>query len=335
MNKEHIITTTKLLNDFRSTISNRSLSNLFFSDFFINLLDWHFFVWEKELNYLNEGEEMIDMWSKYYQLFLTISLILDDVTTRILAENSMDAYYFFDKFSKHIDTHKDEVRTVRKCDKESKHLYIDQILSHFFRIFFEKITDSPNRFDIFENYFPKHWLVTHANLQNGDSINRIVLNRFMDFAVNRIGTAKKNDFDKQLNEVNEELFPEVDPVRWAKILIFVLSPYDPNHRVDSVVRRSWTFGITGRIRAFSGYHEDDKKFQEDFTKYLRNTDGVEKIATYKLAIFLFKDQFTESNLSLYIIEANNLNYEPGTEEEKNRNHLVRIFTEMRETIKQV
>ena len=334
MTNQNMETVKRLLDDFHSTVSNRTLSNIFSSDLFNDLLNWHFLIWEKEMLYLGQGHKSIDTWLQYNQLLSTLSVLLDDITRRVLIETGISVYSFFERFSKHVDTKKNEVRTVEKEDKEQKHLYIDHVLAHFLGVFFEKIADSPSKFDIWESYFSKHWLITNENLQSGIIISRIILNRFIDFAVSRIGAATKNDFDKQLNEVSEELFPEVDPVRWAKILTFVFSPYDPNHHIDSVIQRPWTFGLAGRIRVFSGYNEDDHKFQDDFSKYLQSIDDVEKKATYQLAILLFRDQFTEPNLIIYIAEASNLKYDHGSEEEKKRDRLLLIFREMVEFIKQ-
>ncbi|MCX6716027.1 MAG: hypothetical protein NT077_03345 [Candidatus Taylorbacteria bacterium] len=330
MTNQNIETIKRLMDDFRVTIFNRTLSNIFYSDLFENLLGWHFLIWTKEMSYLGQGDKSIDVWSQYYQLLSTLSVLLDDITGRVLIDNSMSIYSFFEQFSKHIDSHKEEFRLVKKDNSDLKYMYIEQVFSHFLPVLFEKIADSPCKFSIWENYFPKNWLITYASLNSEGIINHTILNRFFDFAISRIGAANKNDFDKQLNEISEELFPEVDPVRWAKILTFILSPYDPSHRVDSIVRRPWTFGLTGRVRAFSGYTEDDQKFQQNFSNYLQSIDDVEKVATYKLATSLFKDQFTESNLALYITEANNLKYEHGSEEEKKRDRLLLIFKEMRE-----
>ena len=120
------------------------------------------------------------------------------------------------------------------------------------------------------------------------------------------------------------LFPEVDPIIWARILLFRYSPPGPEGKIKYVIERKWHFGHVGRI--YSGTGGSDEVVE----KWLSERTEEEEEATYELALFLFKNTFTKENLEKYIKELKDLEstYNKNSLEEKHRLSLLNIFTAM-------
>jgi len=201
------------------------------------------------------------------------------IEIRALKERA--SYSFFNKLKNH----------AKKCKKESvsSHSYNESLFDSFYQVFFQNIYDAPERFDIWEHYFPREWKITKSNLQNSENIiSNISLNNFWDWASHRIWqTSKENDFP--LDDVSRNLFPDVNPILWSKILMFIISPYGED-RLRSVIERPWNFGFMGRVKVYSGPQEDE----------IRKMYKKEEINTFDLSYFLFKEQFSKINLESYI-----------------------------------
>jgi hypothetical protein len=333
---QKIILMNQYLSDFSNSLNKRSLSSIFFSGLFDNLLEWNFILWDKETKFL--GENDTDTWFKYYQTLGRLDAIIGSITERSITESGMDMYYFFEHFSKHVEKYKEKMNVIKKDKNNLENFYADHVLTHFCRIFFSKIANSPNSYNIWELYFPKpplaNWLITEnpfiASKDLKYIVPRIILRKFIEWAQSKISAAKKGDYDKELDEVSENLFPNVDPARWAKILIFVLTPFDPKNRVGYVVSRPWNFGFSSRIRSFSGYEDNDAEFQKKFQDSMKSADEQDKNETCKLALAIFGNVFTKENLARYTKEAEGLVYAPDSEEEKRRKFLLQIFKELTE-----
>jgi len=107
-------------------------------------------------------------------------------------------------------------------------------LTFFTKCFFENIAKSTEKNDIWEHYFPKEWKITKNNLENKKNIiAKISRYKFLQWAQVRIWQAKE-EFDRDLDDISRNLFPEVEPIIRARILIFIFTGYGRN-RVKSVV----------------------------------------------------------------------------------------------------
>lgn len=200
------------------------------------------------------------------------------------------------------------------------------MFSIFYRVFFDTIESSPERFDIWEHYFPRKWKITKKNLTSEENvISRISLHNFLNWVQERIWQTKE-DFDGNLDDVASNLFPEVEPILWAGILTFVFSPYGEN-RVKSVIERPWNFGFVGRMRMYSGYPENNKE-EKEMSEAIFSAEKIEVNKTFELAYLLFPDQFSRENLEKYINDLEELKYDKGSKEEKKRLRLLDIFKKM-------
>jgi hypothetical protein len=211
---------------------------------------------------------------------------------------------------------------------EQSHLYSADLLNLFFPVFFDNVEQSPESRIIWRDFFPKKWKATKQNLTDPNNvISRIAWHNFLLWAQERIWKADK-PFDKDLDEVSRNLFPEVDPILWSRILIFALSPYAEN-RVKSAIERPWNFGSMGRIRSFSEpLSESEDELRKDLARMFRSEEEREAQKTYELA-FLLGNIFDREHLSNYTKEAAELEYPKDTDEERKRLILLNIFKIMR------
>lgn len=311
---ENLKTISKLLGDFDAFINIRSIVLLMWPNgAFPKILEWHFGIWEK--GYLAKKDRS-DEWISYFEILRSLDSILKKVEERAFKEGQ--SFSFFENFKKHAEKYKKQF--IESENKSKKYYYIESLFSIFYQVFFEAIENSPERYDIWEHCFPKEWKITKNNLTNKDNIiSRISLHEFLNWAQKRIWQAKE-DFDSNLDDATSNLFPEVEPVLWARILTFIFSPYGEN-RVKSVIERPWNFGLVGRIRTYSGYPEDN---EDEFRKKIE----IETNNTFELVYLLFSDQFSKENLEKYINNLKELKYDKESKEENKRLHLLTIFEDM-------
>lgn len=325
-------TILKLLDDFGIFIDNRSITFLIVSDgAFPKILNWHFKVWEKAYACLSNKKNKSTGGRFYYREFL---MILDSMFKKIeeRALKEMASYPFFETFKKHIDRYEEKFVQEKEENKQKQYYsYLKFLFSIFYRVFFEVIEESPEKYEIWEEYFPKEWKITKNNLINKENIiSEISLYNFLHWAQERI-LQPKEEFDKSLNDISQNLFPEVEPSLWARILIFVLSPspYGEN-RVKSIIKRPWNFGFVGRMQDFDYAGSNEKEDREKVANMIFSEQKEEAKNTFDLAYLLFSDQFSKENLEKYIAELKELHYEERSKEEYKRLRLLEIFKEMLE-----
>lgn len=319
---QNLKTALKLLSDFEAFINNRSIFLLVGPrGAFSKILDWHFRIWKKKYKRLTEKNKLSE-WSVYNEIFRTLDSILQKIEARALKEGQSSA--FFRTFKEHAEKYKRQF--VESEGKNKKYYYIESLLNLFYQVFFENIENSPEKYNIWEYYFPEEWKITKNNLANKENtISRTSLNNFLNWARERICRAREG-FDRDLDDISRNLFPEVNPILWAKILIFVFSPYGEN-RIKSVVERPWNFGFVGRI--YPGYPENSEgKFRKKINEVVSSTTKREVNNTFELAFLLFPKDFSKKNLQKYIADLKKLRYDKDSKEEGKRLRLLAIFEKM-------
>ncbi len=303
--KVDLITAGKLLGDFNIFLRNRSDSFLVQRNEVLNhALVWHFNTWSKEHNYLGKDDKL-EEWATYSELFRITDSIIGNIEARVLSGRS--SYSFFKALQSHADKYKSSV--------ESSHYYAEALLSSFYLIFFNQIYSSPDRYDIWNHYFPNEWKITKRNLADEESlVSNVSLNSYLDWASSRIWEASEEK-DFILDEVSKNLFPEVDPIIWSKLIIFVFSPYGED-RLRSVIERPWNFGFMGRVKVYGSKQYD----------HIQSQYHTEESSTFDLAYYLFADVFSKTTLEDYIQSLEQLSYQKESVEERKRLTLIAIFT---------
>ena len=319
---ERLSIAKEYLNNYLTFINNRSIIFLVvFKEVFPKILEWHFEIWKKEYEYLSKDDKSNER-GNYSEILRVLDSIFSKIEERSLKER--EGFSFFECFKKHAEKYKKEFVTGKE---NKKYYYIESLFGIFYQVFFKNIENSPERYDIWEHYFPQEWKVTKTNLEDKEKIiSRVSRYNFLQWAQERIWQAKE-EFDRNLDDVSHNLFPEVEPVFWARILTFVFSPYGEN-RVESVIKRPWNFGFVGRIKTYSGYSENNEEFRKKMSEKMQSEEKTETKNTLELTNLLFPQQFSKENLEKYISDLKGLKYEKESKEEGKRLRLLRIFEEM-------
>ena len=321
--------TSGLLKDFYNFMNYRSVVSLVVTeDLFPKILKWHFEIWQKEYE-LSGKKDKLDERSNYSEISRILNDIFNNIEERSLKERM--AYSFFEHFKKHVkDCKKVLLKDANKQDYFRR--FINSLFTIFYQVFFKNIAKSPEKHDIWEFCFPEEWEITKNNLENKENIiSKVSLNEFLQWAQRRIWQVKE-DFDRDLDEVSRNLFPEVDPILWAMLLIFIFSPHVAN-RMKSIIERSWNFGSIGRVRIYSGDIANSKEeSRRKMNEAMQLAEEVETKNTFELAFQLFKEQFSKDNLEKYIksLKALGPEYKEDPEKEKKRLNFLDTFERMLE-----
>jgi len=319
--KNSLKITSKLLNDFYNFINERSITLLAELETTLpKILEWHFKMWQKKYTYFIKKDKVKELGS-----FSQVSRILDFILTNIEERSlkGIETFSFFNHFRRHVENYKKEF-----IESDKKHYYISSLFNIFYRVFFKNIEKSSESDSIWENCFPKEWKITKSNLENKENIiSKISLNKFLHWTQMRIWKLEEN-FDRDLDEVSRNLFPDVEPILWSRILIFIFSPHGDN-RMKFVLERSWTFGSMGRFRTYSEDIEASKEeSRRKMDEAMQLAEEAEIKNTFELACLLFKDNFSKENLEKYIKSLQELKYKKNSEKEIKRLELLNIFNEM-------
>jgi len=306
--EDNLLIVSKLLSDFDSFIDKRSTIFLtFLNGALDNVLQWHFIVWKKEYEYLGQKDKL-EIWSIYNELSRTLDSILRRIEIRALKNKA--SFSFFNKFEKHAEKYKKE--------SVSSRYYIESLFDIFYKAFFQNIYHATDSSAIWDHYFPSQWMITKKNLESSENIIPVMsCNKFLEWARDRIWQATEEK-DLSLNDVSTNLFPEVDPVLWAKILIFVYTPYSSDNRLRSVIEKTWNFGLGGRVKVYNAHKEDE----------LEQTYKNEETNTFDLSIYIFRREFSKANLESYIKSLKQLSYPKDSVEERKKLQLYRLFSNM-------
>lgn len=310
---------SKLLNDFNNFVENRSHVFLVVVDeVFPKILDWHFIIWNKEYELLQEKNQIRDA-GKYSEILRSLNSTFKKIEIMSLKEGQ--SFSFFKKFKEHIEKYQFQF-IYNESDK--KFYYIKSIIPIFYLTLTENINNSTERYDIWKNYFPSQWKVTKENIGNPDNlISSELFHQFLEWTQRRIWESiQQNNHDEILEEISSNLFPSTDPIIWAKILTFVLRPWTNDNRMLSLVSKKTNFGYVGRV--FSGFVDSDDNLTNTWAKQQKSRQED----TLKLAIYLFKDHFTKEKLTKFIEDLEKLEFESESNEEIRRKEYLRIFQAM-------
>jgi hypothetical protein len=323
---------SKLLGDFEIFISNRSIILLMQPNGpFQKILEWHFRIWKKNYEYLKDTDKL-EEWGDYNEILRILDSLLFKIEERVLQERM--AFSFFKSLENHTEKYKDE--------KVNDHYYIDYLicLNGFCKKLFEDIPNSPEHYSIWEHYFPKQWKITKANLEKKLRTSWGMLNCFLGWSRDRICSEKSEKYDAALDEVFRELFPEVDPITFADILVFAICPWS-GKRTEFFITKKRSFGLAGRIRTFGFYFnpadiKSKKEREKESFEQMEKLRKEEEQKAIELGYYLFKDRFTSERLKKYIEELEELKggYAKDSVEEDRRKRLIEIFKKISELAKE-
>ena len=311
--KRDIGTVARVLFDFSNSIDKRSAIFLV-DEVFPKILNWELTAWKFNRAIFEKKENKAER-IKWFGLAHVL-----DTTIRKIGEHALEQkqFLFSTLFLKHFKNHVQAHKNEQIATEKKKRYYVEDLFRLFYQLVFEKVSGfDESRY--FWQSFPPEWQVTKNNLVDEKNlIARISYHAFIDWAVNRIQS--NQTFDRQLNDVSNNLFPEVHPGMWAMVLIFVFSPYSSENRVKSVVERPWTFGFILRPVVFFG-----EKKPEEIIREQKAQEESEIQNAYELTHLLFPTVFTEELLKEYIKQAGELKYPDDSTENHRKAKLLELF----------
>jgi hypothetical protein len=300
----------KLLADFSLFLNKRSLFFLIVDrEVFPKFLGWHYGVWKKEKELLKK-EKKIMLWSSYSELGRILDEVLNKIEERSLSDrNRLASSDLFE----HI---KNQLKSIKN----------EKYLGDFFEMFYGTFFDVISRNELMSidwDFFPDNWKVTLKKIKAGELMPRLTLNAYIRLFLDKINN--KQDMDYKLDDITVNLFPEIDPISWSRILLFIFSGYDPNNRIKSLVNRFWSVGNLGRCRTYS--------FSSDLevNEHIINDSKIERENTFALAVLLFKDRLSK-DIKKYIREAKELKFDKSSKEEDKRIGILNILIEIEKII---
>lgn len=314
INMDLVPTVSKVLDDYNFNIEKRhTFSVLFRPDFFKAMLSWHKITWEKEESLrLDDSEGRIQEWSSYDQLSRTLRSLLTSIENLAFDRNEFSI--FIQTLKEHISDNK----SLFRKPKDKEWYYINELFNYFYPIFFEKAPESKQKFDIFEHYLPLEWRVTSSNWDSDE--NRVyavmTFNNFQEWAASRIWNSKE-EWDKQLEDIVEAIFPETDPLTLAPIFIYRYN----SANVKQAVEKPWNFGLTGNFISYTPINDE-----EDDELFIKAMDK-QRDETIKLAIRLFPQIFHKDRIDGMLTQAKGVkgSFETNSDQYKKAARLGAIF----------
>ncbi len=200
-----------------------------------------------------------------YNLKLAFLNCMNSLAKYCLGASAL-SYDFFTNLDKFLKTLSDE--EVRKF-----------FINFDDTIFFESIPASPERRMIWEDSMPAEWKFTYENLvEKPNPVAVHLYRRFLEWAQNRF--FKDTRVDEALDEVTSNMFPDLDPIIWARLLEYRWAPWAGNEHLRYIVSKTSTFGF-GKSYPVHDYvdeattlkhmQEDDKKMMEATVKFATGT----------------------------------------------------------------
>lgn len=284
-----------LISDFWKNLPKRSVVFVgLFDLFFKQVLLWHYKLWliEKSSVDIYQGDKIE---SAKTNLSFYFNEMIRFITTESLDKSRALSYPYF----KHLKEHLED---VIKKDVE----YVENFPAY--KDILSQIPETYDSYDIWRHNFPHNWKITKVNLQN-EIISRVWLNEFLQWFSVRISDILSGKYKKQIDRINMELFPTVNPIWWARILVFVFAPWKSS-RADNVFE-DVPFGNFGRMRMGTNI----SNFEHEYKGAQKEEDDE----TINLALYIFKDIFTRKNIEEWLHALRNIEIEKNSPHEAIRN----------------
>ena len=267
------------------------------------LFEWHQKFWESEQKWLNREnykERVLKSFSakhfptfkKWTANFLNKSYSKDDffwnwhyfqqglfpAVAKALLQDGHGPYQLFTSFKKHID---DAVAKLEKIEGEDKKQrwwnYIMGLFGSFCPMFFNTIDSVPSNYDIWHHYFPADWKVTIANSKN--RAPRVILHEFLEWAQKRIFKENPENYDKDLSEVANGIFPNAHHSLFPAFITLLFAS-----EIKYAVQKESNFSLINTGISWSG-----EKSDEEVQKMFSQQDQSQKEETINIIYEYFRD----------------------------------------------
>jgi hypothetical protein len=142
--------------------------------------------------------------------------------------------------------------------------YVEYFIGRIHQTLFESIVGSPQNYTIWHHHFPNEWKITKKNLEE-NKIARAMFRFYIEWIQSR--TRTDEEWDKPLDEISRELFPELDPSWWAELMTYMIRPWGDS-RIISLLEAGPNFGFIGR--SFGGVNLSTEELQRGMAETMRS-----------------------------------------------------------------
>ncbi len=243
----------------KSFDTEKRIQNFFSQKYFPTFRDWTLKLFKK----VNLEREHFWNWHYFGGEFFQVII-------KALLKDGHGPYQLFSAFKKYIE---ESERKLGKIEDEKKREaywhYITGLFASFCPTFFNEIDNTPSNYSIWKHNFPQEWKVTIDN--EGNRISRVVLHEFLQWSRDRIFKVDtKKDFDKDLTEVINGIFPNVHSSLFTVFLMLFFSS-----EIKYVLEKEPNFYILGMSVSWSGTGEEN---EEDRNKRLAEMMSAKEIS---------------------------------------------------------
>ena len=231
---------------------------------------------------------------------------------KILLKDGHGSYQLFFSFKKHIEESEKKLeKIIDEKEKEKYWHYVTGLFASFCPTFFNEIDSAPSNYGIWEHDFPAEWKITIVNKDNRTS--RVVLHEFLQWSRDRIFKKDdKDNFDKDLTEVINGIFPNVHSSLFSSFLMLFSSS-----EIKYAIEKEPNFYISGVSVSWSGSVEESEEDRDKrLAEMMKAKDISQKEETIQIILKFFHFWQTLTIYKDNLSEDESKNWESYTEEER-------------------
>ena len=213
---------------------------------------------------------------------------------KALLKDGHGPYQLFSSFKKHIEESLEKLNKIKDEEERKKYdHYITRLFASFCPTFFNEIDSVPSNYSIWEHDFPKEWKISMANTKSG--IPGVILHEFLQWSRDRIFKSdKKVDFDKDLTEVINGIFPNVHSSLFTSFLMLFFSA-----EVKYAIEKEPNFYILGTSVSWTGSAEESEVDRDKRLAKMMNAKAEsQKEETIKIIFNFFSHYWDKLKITL-------------------------------------
>lgn len=212
---------------------------------------------------------------------------------KILLKDGHGPYQLFTSFKKHIDESLKKLEGIENKEEKGKYdHYITGLFTSFCPTFFNEIDGSPSNYNIWENDFPKEWKISTTNTKNG--IPGVILHEFIQWSRDRIFKDGEENYDKDLSDVINGIFPNVHSSLFTSFLRLFFSS-----EIKYALEKESNFYILGVSVSWSGsIEENDEDRDIRLAEMMREKEISQKEETIQIILNFFSTHWDILKITL-------------------------------------
>ncbi len=202
---------------------------------------------------------------------------------KALLKDGHGPYQLFSSFKKHIEESLEKLNKIKDEEEKKKYdHYITGLFASFCPTFFNEIDNALSNYSIWEHDFPREWKISTTNTKS--EIPRVILHEFLEWSRDRIFKKEnKENFDKDLTEVINGIFPDVHSSLFTAFLMLFFSS-----EIKYALEKEPNFYILGVSVSWSGSVEESEEDRDKrLAEMMRAREISQKNETIQIILRYF------------------------------------------------